>query len=77
MADVATMLSICDPIHLVLIKTNAAGDTTLVSSNFFEWRPLLAAKNGHLNVSIELKGTGKIILLFEKNTHLFLILIFL
>jgi hypothetical protein len=31
---------------------------TVLSSNFFEWRPLLACKNGHMNVSVELKGTG-------------------
>ncbi|KAK7481686.1 hypothetical protein BaRGS_00027059 [Batillaria attramentaria] len=58
MADVGSMLSICDPIHIVLIRTTPMGESTLVSSNFFEWRPLLTAKHGHLPVSIELKGTG-------------------
>ncbi|KAK7114460.1 hypothetical protein V1264_000518 [Littorina saxatilis] len=58
MADVGSMLSICDPVHIVLNRTTALGEITLVSSHFFEWRPLLASKNGHLNVSIELKGTG-------------------
>ncbi|KAL8560891.1 hypothetical protein ACOMHN_059075 [Nucella lapillus] len=58
MADVASLLSLCDQIHIVLIKSSPVGELTLISSNFFEWRPLLTSKNGHLNVSIELKGTG-------------------
>ncbi len=30
MADATTMLSICDPVHMVLIKTDTSGDTTLI-----------------------------------------------
>lgn len=60
MADMGSMLSLCDPIHIVLIKTLAMGDASIVTSNFFEWRSLLAAKNGRMVVSIELKGTGKL-----------------
>jgi len=29
MADPSSMLSICDPVHLVLIKTDVTGETTL------------------------------------------------
>ncbi|XP_041375156.1 centrosomal protein of 76 kDa-like [Gigantopelta aegis] len=58
MADAATMLSLSDPVHLVLIKTDCTGETTLVSSHFFEWRPALTAQNGPMKVSVELKGTG-------------------
>lgn len=58
MADATTMLSICDPIHLVLIKTDASGDTTLVSSHFLEWRPVLASSSSRLTTSLELKGIG-------------------
>ena len=59
MADTPSMLSLCDQIHIILIRTSETGEVTLVSSNFFEWRPLLASRNGHLNVSIELKGIGE------------------
>ena len=66
MADTASMLSICDQVHLVLIRTDPTGEMTLVSSHFFEWRPLLASKNGHMNVSVELKGTGEMILCLSR-----------
>lgn len=59
MVDMASMLSLSDPIHLVLIKTDSTGDTTLLSSHFFEWRPLLASKQGSMKTSIEMLGTGK------------------
>ena len=58
MADAAALLSLSDHIHLVLIKTDATGETTLVSSHFFEWRPTLTTQNGPMKISIELKGTG-------------------
>lgn len=61
MADPTTMLSICDPIHIVLVKTNSAGDTSLISSHFLEWRPVLTANTGRLTTSLELKGTGEVI----------------
>ncbi|POI34772.1 hypothetical protein CIB84_001476, partial [Bambusicola thoracicus] len=38
MADATTMLSVCDPVHMVLIKTDMFGETTLVASYFLEWR---------------------------------------
>ncbi|KAK3589311.1 hypothetical protein CHS0354_026966 [Potamilus streckersoni] len=58
MADTATMLSICDPLHIVLIKTDPTGETTTVSSHFFEWRPILTSSSGRITTSVELKGTG-------------------
>eukprot|EP00105_Crassostrea_gigas_P015727 XP_011432820.1 PREDICTED: centrosomal protein of 76 kDa-like [Crassostrea gigas] len=58
MADASTMLSISDPIHIVLIKTEASGETSLVSSNFFEWRTVLASSGNRMSMMLELKGTG-------------------
>ncbi|KAL4235276.1 Centrosomal protein of 76 kDa [Mactra antiquata] len=58
MADPTTMLSICDPIHVVLVKTDSTGDTSLVSSHFLEWRPVLTSNTSRLTTSLELKGTG-------------------
>lgn len=59
MVDATTMLSICDPVHMVLIKTDTFGETTLVASYFLEWRSVLAAENGIANVAVELLGVGK------------------
>ncbi|XP_066039972.1 centrosomal protein of 76 kDa isoform X2 [Chamaea fasciata] len=58
MVDATTMLSICDPVHMVLIKTDTFGETTLVASYFLEWRSVLAAENGITNVAVELLGVG-------------------
>lgn len=58
MVDESGMLSICDKLHIALIKTDVTGETTLVSSHFLEWRPVLTAKTGRFQTSIELKGTG-------------------
>ncbi|CAM4698077.1 unnamed protein product [Leuciscus chuanchicus] len=58
MADATTMLSICDPVHMVLIKTDTSRDTTLVSSYFLDWRTVLSAPNGKNGVSVELLGVG-------------------
>ncbi|XP_064610638.1 centrosomal protein of 76 kDa-like isoform X2 [Liolophura sinensis] len=57
MADTTTMLSISDPIHLVLVRTNGSGETTLVSSHFYEWRPVLASNNVRATTTVELLGT--------------------
>uniref|UniRef100_A0A8B9JNU6 Centrosomal protein of 76 kDa n=1 Tax=Astyanax mexicanus TaxID=7994 RepID=A0A8B9JNU6_ASTMX len=58
MADATTMLSICDPVHMVMIKTDTSGDTTLVSSYFLDWRSVLSAPSGKTTVSVELLGVG-------------------
>ena len=58
MADTATLLSICDPIHIVMIRTDANQETHLVSSHFLEWRTLLTYPINKQTLSIELMGTG-------------------
>lgn len=59
MAGNSVMLSLCDPIHLVLIKTEPTGETSLVSSNFLEWRQVLSAPNSRCTRTIEFMGVGK------------------
>ncbi|KAL6054152.1 hypothetical protein STEG23_020658, partial [Scotinomys teguina] len=56
MADSTTMLSISDPIHMVLIKTDIFGETTLVASYFLEWRSVLGSENGVTSLTVELMG---------------------
>jgi centrosomal protein CEP76 len=60
MADGATLLSLCDPIHLVVTKTNRAGDTTIVSSHFVDWRRTLLSADSRCTVNIELMGIGSL-----------------
>lgn len=59
MADATTMLSICDPIQLVLIRTDTSSDTTLVSSYFLDWRTVLSSPSGKTCFAVELMGVGK------------------
>ena len=58
MADTTTLLSVCDPVHLVLTKSSRSGDMSLVSSHFLDWRQVLAATESRCNVIVELMGTG-------------------
>ncbi|XP_060233108.1 centrosomal protein of 76 kDa isoform X3 [Meriones unguiculatus] len=58
MADSTTMLSISDPIHMVLIKTDIFGETTLVASYFLEWRSVLGSETGVTSLTVELMGVG-------------------
>ncbi|KAG9479092.1 hypothetical protein GDO78_012642 [Eleutherodactylus coqui] len=58
MADATTMLSICDPIQLVLIKMDTSGETTLVASHFLEWRSVLGVDRGVTSIAVELQGVG-------------------
>ncbi|XP_072267577.1 centrosomal protein of 76 kDa [Pyxicephalus adspersus] len=58
MADGTTLLSICDPVQLVLIKADISGDTTLVASHFMEWRSVLGVDGGVTNLAVELHGVG-------------------
>ena len=60
MADNTALMSICDPVHLVLLKTEPTGETVLVSSNFLEWRHVLSAPNSRCTVPVELHGVGEI-----------------
>ncbi|XP_078071809.1 centrosomal protein of 76 kDa isoform X1 [Mustelus asterias] len=58
MADATALLSICDPVHMVLIKTDTSGETTLMASHYLEWRSLLSSPDGQINISLELLGVG-------------------
>ena len=58
MADSATLLSLTDHIHLVLIKTDPSGDTTLIGSHFLAWRDILSSSNGRLACAAEINGVG-------------------
>ena len=56
-ADSAGLLSITDPIHIVMMKTDVNGETNLVSSHFLEWRSVLTMPLNKQTISIELMGT--------------------
>ncbi|XP_058504708.1 centrosomal protein of 76 kDa isoform X2 [Solea solea] len=58
MADATELLSVCDPVHLVLIKTNTSSETTLVSSYFLDWRTVLSTSSGKTCFAVELMGVG-------------------
>ncbi|XP_043923127.1 centrosomal protein of 76 kDa [Protopterus annectens] len=58
MADATTLLSICDPIHMVLIKHDPSGETTLLASHFLEWRSVLSSPDGKISTAVELLGVG-------------------
>uniref|UniRef100_A0A671V5F3 Centrosomal protein of 76 kDa n=1 Tax=Sparus aurata TaxID=8175 RepID=A0A671V5F3_SPAAU len=58
MADATTMLSMCDPVHLVLIRTDTFSETALVSSHFLDWRTVLASPSGKTCFAVELMGVG-------------------
>ena len=53
-----TMLSVCDPIHIVLIRQDSDGDRTLVSSHALEWRSALAVDDVPHIKAIEMMGVG-------------------
>ena len=57
-ADTATLVSLSDNIHLVLIKTDPSGDTILIASHFLAWRDILSSSNGRLTCSVEINGVG-------------------
>ncbi|ELT93283.1 hypothetical protein CAPTEDRAFT_130762 [Capitella teleta] len=58
MANATTLLSLCDPVHLVLIKTDQSGDSSIVSSHNMEWRSVLSSPNSRCTNSVELMGIG-------------------
>nr|XP_006636031.1 PREDICTED: centrosomal protein of 76 kDa [Lepisosteus oculatus] len=58
MADATTMLSVSDPVHMVLIKTDTSSETLLVSSYFLDWRSVLSSPNGRTTLAVELLGVG-------------------
>ena len=58
MVDTAGILSVCDPVHVVLIKNDPSGETTIVTSHFLEWRPVMSAPNSRCTMTVELMGVG-------------------
>ncbi|XP_034467299.1 centrosomal protein of 76 kDa isoform X1 [Hippoglossus hippoglossus] len=58
MADATALLSVSDPVHLVLIKTDTSSETTLVSSYFLDWRIVLGAPSRKTCFAVELMGVG-------------------
>ncbi|XP_038162165.1 centrosomal protein of 76 kDa [Cyprinodon tularosa] len=58
MVDATTMLSMCDPVHFVLIKTDTSSETTLVSSHFLDWRRVLSSPSCKTCFPVELMGVG-------------------
>lgn len=58
MVDATTMLSMCDPVHFVLIKTDTSSETSLVSSFFLDWRTILSSPSGKSCLALELMGVG-------------------
>ena len=56
-----TLLSFCDPIHLVLIKHDADGCISLVSSYSLEWRKTLTCGKTAITSRLELMGVGEIL----------------
>jgi len=59
MADSTTLLSVCDTVHLVLVKTTPAADTCLVSSHFLDWRQVLTSADSRCTINVELMGIGQ------------------
>ena len=59
MVDNSGLLGLNDACHLVLVKQESTGDTSLVSSHFLDWRPVLAAPNMRCTLTIEMMGIGK------------------
>ena len=50
------MLTLADPIQLVLTETSPQGDTELVGTAEIDWRPVLGLSSGRISKSIELTG---------------------
>jgi centrosomal protein CEP76 len=58
MADSTTLLSIFDPIHIVMTRVDVNQEMHLISSQFLEWRSVLTAPNSKQNMTIEMMSTG-------------------
>ncbi|XP_023185960.1 centrosomal protein of 76 kDa isoform X1 [Xiphophorus maculatus] len=58
MVDATAMLSMCDTVHLVLIKTDTSGETTLVTSYFLDWRIVLGSPSCKTCFAVEMMGVG-------------------
>lgn len=51
-------LSIADPVHLVLVRSDFSGEREVVGTAHVEWRGALSVDNGRLSVPVELGGYG-------------------
>jgi centrosomal protein CEP76 len=60
MADKESLLSICDRIHLVMVKIDSSNDdVVLISSTYIDWRTnVLCSQSSKHVFSLELMGTG-------------------
>lgn len=59
MADAATLLSMCDRVHIVLTRKDTLGEVHLVSSTFLEWRQVLCEPENKVDRIVEMNGIGK------------------
>ncbi|KAK3741153.1 hypothetical protein QZH41_011834 [Actinostola sp. cb2023] len=58
-ADSNTLLNITDPISLILSKTEANGNVSLIGSHCFDWQKVLKEPNGVLAVTVDVNGMGE------------------
>ncbi|EDV29045.1 uncharacterized protein TRIADDRAFT_18537 [Trichoplax adhaerens] len=57
-SDPTSLLSIAEPIHLLLIRNEPNGDKTLLSSTYLEWRKVLSSSHNRWTTAVELNGIG-------------------
>lgn len=58
MLSYAEALSISEPVHLVVTRSNARGEMEFAGSCRFEWRSVLASDSGRIGMRLELCGRG-------------------
>ncbi|XP_062501209.1 centrosomal protein of 76 kDa-like isoform X2 [Corticium candelabrum] len=58
MISAGDTLALADPIHLVLIKTDCSGESSLIGSHYMEWRRVLLSSRSRLCVAVEINGVG-------------------
>ena len=58
MLSYSNALSMSDPVHLVVTKTNSQGESSLIGTCNMEWRRVLASNTGRLSLTVELNGVG-------------------
>lgn len=54
----ADALSISEPIHLVVTRTNDRGERDLLGTYTLEWRPVLTEEKGKWSGTVEISGVG-------------------
>ena len=57
-ADLNSMLSMTDPLHVVVLKTDAFGAKSVISSQFIEWRHLLHTSGMKERNALPVYGVG-------------------